>query len=53
MINTIQGLDDKKSNWFVFNQSKAFGIVDHILLLKKLEFYGIRDSEFLWFKSCH
>ena len=31
--------------------SKAFDIVDHSILLKKLKFYGITDKNLAWFES--
>lgn len=31
--------------------SAAFDLCDHELMLKKLEFYGVRDSELKWFES--
>ena len=30
---------------------KAFGTVDHNILIEKLELYGIRGTELLWFTS--
>ena len=30
---------------------KAFGIVDHQILIQKLAHYGVRSSELIWFKS--
>ena len=32
--------------------SKAFDTVYHCMLLKKLDFYGVRGSDLSWFK-CH
>ena len=30
---------------------KAFDTVDHAILIRKLEYYGIRDRELAWFES--
>ena len=38
--------------WICFwNYQKAFDTLDHNILLKKLKFYGIKDTEFKRFKS--
>ena len=31
--------------------SKAFDMIDHGLLLRKLEMYGVRDGESTWFRN--
>ena len=38
-------------NSFVLNLSKAFDLINHNLLLKKLEIYGLTESTLGWFKS--
>ena len=49
---TIDGLDNKLKVGGVFlDVSKAFDCVDHDILLKKLEFYGIREMSLMWIES--
>ena len=49
---TLDGLDNKLKVGGVFlDVSKAFDCVDHDILLKKLEFYGIRDTALMWMES--
>ena len=45
-------IEDKKFGCGVFiDLKKAFDTVNHQILLKKLEHYGIRDKALLWFSS--
>ena len=45
-------LDNKNVSVAVFmDLSKAFDTLDHSVLLKKLKFYGIHDTELKWFSS--
>ena len=45
-------IEQKKFCCGVFiNLKKAFGTINHNILLQKLQHYGIRDNVILWFKS--
>ena len=52
-INTVQkDLDNKKKSMAVYiDLKKAFDTVNHKILLRKLENYGIRGHALEWFKS--
>ena len=48
----LDGLDEKlKTGGVYLDISKAFDTVNHDILLSKLEFYGIRKNELMWFQS--
>ena len=50
--NIFNALNNNKFNISIFiDLKKAFDTVNYDILLKKLEHYGIRNTELLWFKN--
>ena len=48
----LSDIDKKNTSIAIFmNLSKAFDTLDHDILLNKLRYYGIRNTELKWFSS--
>ena len=54
LVNHLyQSFDESKLTLGIFiDLTKAFDRVDHKILTKKLELYGIKDCNLRWFESC-
>ena len=49
----LENMDNVEVTGLVFiDFRKAFDVIDHELLLKKLSIYGATPSSVAWFKSC-
>ena len=52
LSNIVESLQNKENGFCIFlDFAKAFDTVNHDILLKKLEYYGIRGIAQKWFKS--
>ena len=52
MDEILVEMDNRKYYMGIFlDSSKAFDTIDHNILLKKLEIYGIRGTPLKWFSS--
>ena len=52
LFNILNGFENNKYSLALFlDLSKAFDTIDHSIMLKKLEYYGIRGLPLSWFKS--
>ena len=52
LTNIIESFENKKKTICIFlDFAKAFDTVNHKILLRKLEYYGIRGMPLKWFES--
>ena len=52
LANITESLENKKKTMCIFlDFAKAFDTVNHKILLKKLEYYGIRGMSLKWFET--